>query len=101
MKTLLIPAAALLATMLATPGFAQTSVQRDTAPIGTTEFDTSASFDRRDANRDGVLDANEYNAGEVRRYDRNRDGVVDDDERVRYTDDDATEASDVARPVQQ
>lgn len=97
MKTLALTTAAAL--VLSVPALAQT-VERDTAPIGTTEFNTQTAFDRRDTNRDGVLDANEYDAGERRRYDRNRDGNIDADETAAYYGDDGIEANDGAGGVQ-
>ena len=101
MKTIALTAAAALAmTTLATPAFAQ-SVERDTAPIGSTEFMTSAGFQRRDTNRDGVIDANEYEAGERARYDRDGDGQINETERAAYDDDDRYEGGNPARPVQQ
>ena len=102
MKTLSITAAAaLLGATLATPAFAQTSVARDTAPIGSTEFMTSSAFQRRDLNRDGMIDANEYEAGERSRYDRDRDGAISDEERAAYDEADRFEGENPAKPVQQ
>lgn len=45
------------------------------------------TFGAYDANSDGTIDADEYRAGQFRRYDRDRDGMFSEEERVRYEED--------------
>ena len=45
------------------------------------------TYDTYDANRDGVIDRDEYRAGNFRRYDRDRDGMFNEEERARYEED--------------
>ena len=51
---------------------------------GTYEDRTFAGYD---ANSDGMIDADEYRAGNFRRYDRDRDGMFNEEERARYEED--------------
>ena len=84
MRTLV---ATTLALCLAGTAFAQTTVEQDTAPIGENsamDLNTDRGFAARDTNRDGMIDADEYRAGELRRYDADGDGALNDEERAAF-----------------
>lgn len=45
-------------------------------------FDSTGEYDRWDADRDGMLSREEFNAGVYARYDLDQDGVLNEDEMV-------------------
>ncbi|MEL6701400.1 MAG: hypothetical protein AAFO58_06930, partial [Pseudomonadota bacterium] len=51
------------------------------------QADDTARFGTYDVNKDGMIDAAEFEAAEFRRYDRNNDEMYDDNEYQRYGED--------------